>query len=688
MAVSRFYKPEKQQYISQFVPENLQLMQSALERRQKEADFNRDVVEKTYDELLGERALPFYDTEVLGQVKSETEEFVSSLQGLDYASPEASQKIKRFIKDRKVDPRLNKIRKGVELYDTAQTLMKQYGTDENAWARAPENEQEFLWAWKDYTEQAGPDKKFAYDFLLGKENIIKGVDTRANKDNYYKNVTADGRQWLAQNVYGEYFKRGVTEITPDKIANIAGLGYEDYRNSSTARQIGNRYDKAQREGRQLMDYAGNPITSKEDYILDDFLRSGLTRVFGKKTTSGQYQAANRGRQKLEDSQYALLQSGSTPGLFADYPDLKEFDNEMNNLLNSTNKDDRKKGLHMQAERDHLNTIFEREELVDEEKKVFSLSKEDVFNFPINRLEQVWEKAQIEKSGDPVSTKSALIFFKGKVNWNERSEKEKRNLIINEINENVTGEYGIESLRKVVGDIVGISYEGLKDRQDEFVSKGQIFQTTDIYTSATKQGKEAKQLTDNLLKAAANTTLFTVENKNIKNLPVDNGIPDVEEIINGLVPGSTYINFGPTGTKFMGKYKDEGGKITTVQFGFNEFGDVGKELINKLGGQYANQILMNERFKNITPISPNNEEDHTQELLSRMGIDRIDGTSYVDQIKKELNSIKLVNNSTGNGQGPYGLLVNGRVIGYGDKANLLSTLELTIQDRISKIKKAQ
>ena len=214
--INRFYQPVPQQYVSQFIPENLQLMQNALNVKQNQYDQTQGKLDLYQDELLNQKALPGYDTEVLKGIRSDYDKFNADLLGKDLADPKVARDVGKFIRDYKRDPRVASLNEGLLLkqkHDEAVAKLTEKGK------YATENDLRHIKAWEDYSGQNGEDKKFAAEFIRGTELVSPDAPSRPELEKFVDNVKSNSLKY--DSVRGEWIDKVSNEVvTRDRLGNI------------------------------------------------------------------------------------------------------------------------------------------------------------------------------------------------------------------------------------------------------------------------------------------------------------------------------------------------------------------------------------------------------------------------------------------------------------------------------------
>jgi hypothetical protein len=114
MAVTRFYRPQQQQHISQFVPENLGVMQNALDRTQARADKTQEGMDIYQDGLLKRNAFGESDTAYLKGKREGFDKFVADLSTKELSDPQVARDAANYIRQLKGDEGLGKVQKAYD----------------------------------------------------------------------------------------------------------------------------------------------------------------------------------------------------------------------------------------------------------------------------------------------------------------------------------------------------------------------------------------------------------------------------------------------------------------------------------------------------------------------------------------------------------------------------------------------
>ena len=179
MAVTRFYRPQQQQYISQFVPENLAVMQNALERTQARADKTQGMVDTFEDELLKIKANPREDTERLKAISKGLSDYAMDISSRELSDPQVAREVYRKIKEMRGNEDIAKIQSGYATKQAYDQLKAEYEKDPKGFKYAVELDP-MAKAWQDYIQQPEGDRRLSSEFITGKDHFQAGVDKYKN----------------------------------------------------------------------------------------------------------------------------------------------------------------------------------------------------------------------------------------------------------------------------------------------------------------------------------------------------------------------------------------------------------------------------------------------------------------------------------------------------------------------------
>lgn len=305
--INRFYQPVQQQYVSQFIPENLQLMQNALNVKQNQYDQTQGKLDLYEDELLKQQALSGTDKDVhlkglRSDFEKQTEEFLSK----DLSDPNVARDVGKFLRTFKNDPRVAKLNEGIALKKKHDELVEKYKGVENKYI--PALDRKWLNAWDKYSTQTSENPQFASDLLRGSEVFKGGVDVYKAKEEKFNNIPEDMREELQSLSDGDitsYFKTGTGGRSKNKIIDIAKTEFDDFMREDAGIQ---QYIQFKEEFPDLSQ------KELEDELFKDFLYTGLKRESYKFTTteaSARNRNSDKRKEKEELDAKAMLSVGNT-----------------------------------------------------------------------------------------------------------------------------------------------------------------------------------------------------------------------------------------------------------------------------------------------------------------------------------------------------------------------------------------
>ena len=162
MALSRFYKPTNYEYMSQFVPKNLEIMDRGLQRAQAKQDKQVGKLDELNSMILKQNALEGYDTEVRDQIVGEVKSFSEEMANTDLTSPENFRKVNQFVQSMANDERIQKLNMGLASKAKYDKIKEDLVTKGDY---ATENDRIFAQSYDAYLKQPTEDSKFAIDYI-------------------------------------------------------------------------------------------------------------------------------------------------------------------------------------------------------------------------------------------------------------------------------------------------------------------------------------------------------------------------------------------------------------------------------------------------------------------------------------------------------------------------------------------
>ena len=474
--INRFYQPVQQQYVSQFIPENLQLMQNALNLKQSQYDKTQGKLDLYEDELLKQQALSGTDKDVhLKGLRSDFEKQTEEFLGKDLADPNVARDVGKFLREFKNDPRVSKLNEGIALKKKHDELVEKYKGVEDKYI--PALDRQWLSAWDKYSNQTADEPMFAADLLRGSEVFKGGVDVYAAKEEKFANIPEDMVEQL-RGISDEdiisYYKTGQGGRSTNKILGVAKTEFDDFLKEDAGRQQYLQFKE------MYPDLSEKELDQK---LWEDFLNTGLKRKSYKFTTT-EASARNRNSDKKAESITApVIQPNSTP-LINNFKDMKSLQATINNGLKSNDPKVRNRALGLQAKTEYHKKNFVNKEIKDPKLKgIYNASRDELLSVTGLRDEAI----DYIKANGP-----ALGIFDIREALNPPEEV----------------------LRKVLIDkVYGKGYsDNIEDRLSNYLTEGSYNQTADIGFEISSSGQKAKSTAINGLSSMINNYGWQVADK--------------------------------------------------------------------------------------------------------------------------------------------------------------------------------
>lgn len=524
MALSRFYKPTNYEYMSQFVPKNLEIMDRGLQRAQAKQDKQVGKLDELHGMILKQEANKGWDTEVRDQIVGEVKSFSDEMANTDLTNPENFRKVNQFVQGMITDKRLADIKEGVALAKEGQKTKADYQGTEYGYL---EELDPFSPAYNQYATQSGDDKKLSAEFLRGKTSWQKGVNAYETKEKMFANIASAGLETLHklrdEDITVAY-ENGWTGVTGDKIRQVAGTEFDDYLRSPAGKQ-----EAAVRIKR-------NPDISRKqlgDDMLLDFLQTGLKRE-GVKYQSGAAAAFNSAenikRAKAKDEEIPaspVTQPGPTEQ--GGYKSGAHLIQEINRLNKSKDPKDLKRARELSATKDLLTTKAVQN-LTQSEKDIVMATYDKIDKTDIKLMTAIVKESLLP-------TERALYGLVTKTPTTPEGKAEilrQMRTRIEQLDETTRNKYTKEALAKSKG-LSG--YGDIQDKMDKTFQQGTGLQQTDVMLDVSSQ--KAK-----IALGKASSTLFNDNNFDISTVTdLDAGtvFEQGTNPLNNLTNVSSYIN---------------------------------------------------------------------------------------------------------------------------------------------------
>lgn len=252
MAFSRFYNAPQYQYVSQFVPRNLAVMDQALARSQKIQDEEVDKMSKTYDAYLKQGALTGPDTEARDKLVEEVKSFSASMANQDLTQAANRRKIAEFTQGMINNPVREKLNLGLASKAKYDKIKEDLITKGDY---ATENDRIFAEKFEEYLKQTGEDKKFAIDFIGGHELIEKNAPSRTELEKFVDNIHSSG--YTYDNERGTWIDRESKKgVSFDHINSVLNLNANPFFKTNAGKQM----------LRRAKDYGMSPVQIFQEEI--------------------------------------------------------------------------------------------------------------------------------------------------------------------------------------------------------------------------------------------------------------------------------------------------------------------------------------------------------------------------------------------------------------------------------------
>ena len=612
--INRFYQPVPQQYVSQFIPENLQLMQNALNVRQGQYDQTQGKLDLYNDELLNQQALQGQDTKVLTGIRSDYDKFNSDLLGKDLSDPTVAKEVGKFIRDYKRDPRIQKLNQGLATKKSYDELTAKYKTDKEGLQYAIENDP-MAKAWQTYLEKGEQEGKMAVDYIQGLDQYQSGVNIDKTMAEMTDNMSDEGRQSLRSVGAGDmqtYYQSGFKGKTPKHIQEVATSQYNRFMNTPAG---------AQKERKYKLDYPDATDEQIEAQIKSDLIAVGMERVGTTENITGLAGAMNSLKKKQQERSFANIQSGKTQGYFSSFDNMDDYNNEISTLKASTNPMDNRKAAQMEAQKEKLNDRFSKN-LSKNEAAVINVKPEQILQDE-NNLNQLLRTYWMDPIGRDALMKQG-IRDDSYDDYNSLSMEQKVQ-VFNEIKnwQEANGSSESTNLEKNVqrqyAKSLGVNYDNIEKKRNEYVAKGQIFEANDIILSSSKGSTSARSYFGDQAKTAINDVNWDIVGSTTEeNIPLDQAMQTLDK-------QSIKVIDGINGPEVYFKYKDANGEFQDMTIQSKDIGSGIQETTlntyNTLAGgdqQIFNGLVESHVYSNIQPVGNNSSYNQKEDVKVALG----------------------------------------------------------------------
>ena len=593
MAVTRFYRPQQQQYISQFVPENLQVMQNALDRTQARADKTQGMVDTFEDELLKIKANPGEDTERLKGISKGLSDYAMDISSRELSDPQVAREVYRKIKEMRGNEDLAKIQSGYATKQAYDKLKASYEKDPKGFQYAVELDP-MLKKWDNYFSQEGDNKKLSADFITGADQFRAGVDVNEQMRTSFKNMPDIGREYIRNLEEGDiqqFYKEGFTGKRFKDIEERIDPFFNTYKNMPG-------YD--QHKKRTEMNYPTATDEQVEKLMKMDFLTIGKEFVGTKQTTTAPTALNALAKSKLENRAVALLKDGRTNQLYSKYETVNDFNNQKNIYLKSHNPDDQKIGREMQSQQKwmedgYLNKLTDEDRAAHE--KILRFSSGDITP---DIEDEVQAKLRADNPSSAILIEDWVKFKNGEPVMDSSKDK-------------IADAYA-----KAIG--LDVDVKKVREGIEDYVKKGELFQTTDIILDASSGSSKIRDNVADQAVTAFDENYFDVE-FNTGDLPIDQAAKNI------ITEDIMISDGGASGPEITFGYKsndpnDKENKSMVIKFKSDIDPALAENLIKNLTGKdknIASDMMSSFYTRGLTTQLESDTYDQKEEIQKLMPI---------------------------------------------------------------------
>ena len=483
--ISRFYRAQPQEYISQFVPENLGLMQNALNQRQAISDSQQQQLDIYEDSVLQEKALPGFDTETLKQKRKQFDDFVTDVSGKDLSDPNVIRDISKQVRAYKTDEELNKIRSAYAWNEAAQKNMAELKAKGKL---APENIAEYQRRYADYTKEDG--KGFTGEGLAD-NTFDPDAPAREQLEKFVDNLKANSITWDAEN--GQWINKHTRAgIGTERVQSIMKQNLDPFLDTQAGRQMQRRAAQNNRTIEQQFMTEANPVISERLW----------DKKVDTKTANSNYWKRKEEQEKQAE---AFWENGVTNYLGTNFEDVSDIKSQIKDLKKEGNL---KEAAKLESNLNKLNSEFSKT-LSKEESVVIKFKPEDLLNKEKSLTGFLKSKAKIFSGNPSIENPNPEDVFKNELN--NMTFEEKRNVLKGLLsNKNYSGIDVGEEVKKFAAETLGVNYDKLEERRNDYLSKGYVEETADILLDPGKAGKATRDYAAEALKTYVNDINYNVE----------------------------------------------------------------------------------------------------------------------------------------------------------------------------------
>ena len=615
MALSRYYQPTNFEYISQFVPKNLELMDRGLQRAQAKQDKQVGKLDDLNSMILKQNALEGQDTIVRDKIVGEVKSFSDEMANTDLTNPENFRKVNQFVQQYANDERLKKLDMGLASKAKYDKIKEDLVTKGDY---ATENDRVFMNEFeKYYIQPDNANSKFAIDFIGGKELIEKNAPSRPKLEEMIDSKL--GSSYVQDSVDGTWKHKTTREALTDKeLRGIMANNAEPFLGTTEGKQMIRRYEMRKEQDpswtldKQYWEEV-NPVIAEKTYSRN---KNEFTDISSR--------AVNL--QKVEDNKaFALVQKGKTAGEFANFKNLESYDAEINRLKTSENPVDKYKAGQMESQREVLNENFSKN-LTGKEKYVLSATAEDLRDKP----------ALLSMLAKKIYGNNELISLKDP---SKLTDFEKNNII-------EKAKYYPDIVGEVLGESLNVDYKQKNKERNEYIAKGEINEARDIILSASKGSTEIKNHIVNQAKTAFNDI-----NWNVKSTSKEGAT--VSESVNTIDKQSIKVINSAQGPEIFYRYKDSDGNYQTISIASKDIGKYPQETTienyQKLSGgdeQLFSDLFESHVYANLQPIGINSSYNMKEDIIRYLPQESVEKFNKFQDLKiiRDGSSVRLIGNA--------------------------------------------
>lgn len=267
MAISRFDQPINNRIISQFVPQDVNMIARILAAKQSRYDEQEKQLELQQDAVSKLSGYGSADMGIIKNSRDQLDKLAAEYVNKDLADPRIAKELRTKTTAITNDPLLKATQitaDAVRQYRDAKSKIKDYRRENDPFIRQLQNYQ---------GAQDGP---------LYFTGMQEGVDELTTASKIFDGIPKSGQYTFAQ--MGDTFKKvGWEGVSADKIKQIAGNSIGLFANTSAGQQAIRRYGLMAQEGQLPLDKNGNQV-SMEAYLGGILMSAGSSKIGGISTT--------------------------------------------------------------------------------------------------------------------------------------------------------------------------------------------------------------------------------------------------------------------------------------------------------------------------------------------------------------------------------------------------------------------